>query len=213
MKITLLTDNPESWIVPYAKQLKGELDNIHVVNHIYDLNDFSGCGDVLFILGCEKIIKKESLKLHQRNIVIHPSLLPLGRGWSPLAWQILSGTNTIPFSLFEATEKVDSGDIYLVDYLTLEGHELNEEIKAKQGELTVKMVLQYLEQHATLKGVHQKGEPSYYQRRTKADSELDIDMPLKEQFNLLRVVDNKKYPAFFVIDGIKYILQIDKESN
>jgi len=79
--------------------------------------------------------------------------------------------------------------------------------------LTVKMVLQYLSQHATLKGVPQKGESSYYQRRTKADSELDIDLPLKEQFNLLRVVDNKKYPAFFVINGIKYILQIDKESN
>ena len=36
---------------------------------------------------------------------------------------------------------------------------------------------------------------------------------IDEQFNLLRVCDNERYPAFFYKDGVKYILKINKEKN
>lgn len=32
-----------------------------------------------------------------------------------------------------------------------------------------------------------------------------------EQFNLLRIADNENYPAFFILNGQKYILKIYKE--
>ena len=70
----------------------------------------------------------------------------MGKGWSPLAWQILEGSNNIPVSLFEAVEAVDAGDVYIVDYIRLEGHELNNEIKHQQGLITMKMVKKYIDE-------------------------------------------------------------------
>ena len=90
----------------------------------------------MFILSCEKILDEKKLVYHKNNIVIHPSALPKGKGWSPLAWQILEGQNIIPFSLFEASKELDSGPVYLRDELILTGFELNDEIKKKQAEKT-----------------------------------------------------------------------------
>ena len=34
-----------------------------------------------------------------------------------------------------------------------------------------------------------------------------------QQFNLLRVVDNERYPAFFELDGRRYTIQISGEDE
>ena len=107
MKITILTDSPNSWILPYVDDLKKDLNQTHSVTHIYSTSDIIG-GDIMFILSCEKILKSEHLKLHKSNVVVHESKVPLGKGWSPLTWQILEGSNNIPVSLFEAVETVDA---------------------------------------------------------------------------------------------------------
>ena len=54
----------------------------------------------------------------------------------------------------------------------------------------------------------QLGEPSYYSRRQPTDSQLDPERSLAEQFNLLRVVDNESYPAFFHWGGRRYSVQV-----
>ena len=208
MNITILTDNPSSWIIPYVDQLKKNL-NAHKVSHIFNIKDIDR-GDVMLILSCEKIIPEEYLNYHQSNVVIHPSKLPLGKGWSPLAWQVLENSHTIPVSLFEAVASVDSGDVYLVDYINLKGHELNDEIKHKQGLLTAKMAQNYIDNFETLIGISQEGQETFYPRRKKKDNEIDINEPLRDQFNLLRIVDNERYPAHFYKDGVEYIIKIYK---
>lgn len=209
MKITILTDNPNSWIIPYVEQLKKKISN-HSIIHIYSIDDIVG-GDIMLILSCEKLLKSEHLKLHKSNVVVHPSKLPQGKGWSPLAWQVLEGCNNIPVSLFEAEEAVDAGSVYIVEYIMLEGHELNEEIKRKQGELTIKMVIKYIDEFDTIIGIPQSGEETFYPRRRQKENELDSNKTIVEQFNLLRVVDNERYPAHFYINKKKYILKIYKD--
>ena len=59
----------------------------------------------------------------------------------------------------------------------------------------------------------QEGEETFYNRRNSKDAELDINKTIKEQFNLLRISDNERYPAFFKIEGKKYSLKIYKESD
>jgi methionyl-tRNA formyltransferase len=142
---------------------------------------------------------------------VHPSKVPLGKGWSPLAWQILEGKNKIPVSLFEAVEKVDAGDVYLIDYIDLDGHELNEEIKQQQGLITIRMILKYIDNYTNIKGVSQNGEESFYHKRDMNANEIDIDKSISDQFNLLRIVDNERYPAFFIRNGIKYTIKIYKQ--
>jgi len=209
MIITLLTDNPNSWIIPYVEILKKEINEHYEVRHVFKHSDID-FGDVMFILSCEKILNNKYLKFHKSNIVIHPSKLPNGKGWSPLAWQILEGANLIPVSLFEATENVDAGDIYFVEYIQLEGHELNDEIKNKQGLLTIDMVKKYIFQFPFLESKKQFGNETFYPRRSEKDNALDIHKSLEDQFNLLRIVDNERYPAHFTLFGKKYIIKIYK---
>ena len=211
MKITILTDNLESWIIPYIDDLKIKL-NEHEVTHIYSSSEIKK-GDLMLILSCERILRKSHLNYHTSNIVVHPSKLPSGKGWSPVAWQVLEGCDKIPISLFEANEKVDAGDIYILDYIHLKGHELNFEIKHQQGLKTIEMILRYVENFDFNKGVPQTGKETFYKKRTTKDSQIDINKTIEEQFNLLRVVDNERYPAFFVRNGQKYKLKIIKTND
>lgn len=212
MKITILTDNPNSWILPYVEGLKKELSQLHEIEHVFKTTDIIG-GDIMLVLSCEKLLKIEYLKLHNSNVVVHPSKVPLGKGWSPLAWQVLEGLDNIPVSLFEAVEAVDAGDVYIVDYINLIGHELNDEIKHQQGLLTMKMVKKYIDEFESMVGVPQSGEETFYTRRRQKENELDVNKTIAEQFNLLRVVDNERYPAHFYLKGEKYILKIIKDNQ
>ncbi|WDV46144.1 formyltransferase family protein [Clostridiaceae bacterium M8S5] len=213
MIITLLCDNPNSWIIPYVKKIFKELENYG--NDVIYINDYKKIkrGDLAFFLGCEKIIPEKYLELNEHNLVIHESDLPQGKGWSPLTWQILENKNRITITLFEASTNVDAGDIYLQELIYLNGTELLSELKHKQGIYTEKLVLDYVNKYPNVKRRKQCGEESYYKKRTPEDSELDISNSIKEQFNLLRVVDNDRYPAFFRMNGHKYVLKIYKEQE
>lgn len=213
LKITLLCDNPESWIIPYMNEIKEELiEKGHYIRVINDHNELKK-GDIAIFLSCEEVVPPKYLKLNEHNLVVHESDLPKGKGWSPLTWQILEGKNKIPITLFEAEAEVDSGEIYFQDTIELEGHELLPEIKHKQGKKTEELILRFVEGYPEVNGEEQAGEETFYEKRTPEDSELDIDKSIKEQFELLRVVDNERYPAFFYKEGVKYILKIHKEGS
>ncbi len=210
MKITLICDNINSWIIPYIIKLKELLDESQHESRIVHRHEDIERGDLAFFLGCERIVPQNILTLHTQNLVVHESRLPKGKGWSPVTWQVLEGKNNIPITLFEADSKVDSGDIYLQDEIVLEGHELLPEIKDLQGEYTIKLVMKFVKLYPDILGMKQEGDATYYPRRRPKDSQLDINKTIKEQFNLLRVVDNERYPAYFLLDGVKYYIKIEK---
>jgi methionyl-tRNA formyltransferase len=206
MKIAILT-SPNQWFIPYAKKLNQKIQNSKLFFNHKEINENF---DIVFILAYHSIIESKYLK-HKHNIVIHESDLPQGKGWAPLFWQILEGKNEIVFSMFEASDGVDNGDIYMKKILKLNGYELNQELRKKQAELTIKMCLEFLNNYDKYKiPKKQIGEDSFYEKRTSKDSRLDITKSIKEQFNLLRIVNNEEYPAFFEIDGHKYKLTIEK---
>lgn len=208
-KITILTD-ASSWMNKYNIDLKNKLEKLgHKVKLIHSKRELEN-GDIAFFLSCFEIISKEFLSLNKNNIVVHASKLPHGKGWSPASWQILEGENTIPLTLFEANEKTDAGKIYIQDKLLLDGSELLDEWQKKLGKKIVQMCLEYVLKRDTIKGIPQQGEETFYKKRTPKDSELDINKTLKEQFNLLRIVDNKKYPAYFKLNNSTYKLFIKK---
>lgn len=212
MIIQILVDNKNSWIIPYVKKLKNDIIskfNYEVI--LINKHDDVIKGNILFLLSCEKIFNK--LNLNDYNLVVHESNLPEGKGWSPLTWQVLDGKNRIPITIFEAVEKVDSGRIYLQSFIELTGKELLPEIRNLQGEKTIDLILKFLENLEHIKGKGQEGNSTYYRKRNPKDSELDINKSIKNQFNLLRVCDNERYPAFFKFKNEKYIVKIFKENE
>lgn len=221
-KVQLLTDNRNSWIVPYvdtfardlcdlARKNCSESESQICVKHIF-LHTEIESGDVLVLLGCEKILPPASRKLNRVNLVIHESALPEGRGWSPLTWQILEGKNRIPVSLFEAGERVDDGPVYNQTVIELDGTELVDEIREKQAHASFALISQFISQYPKVQSQQQSGAASYYPKRGPDDSKLSPDKTIAEQFDLLRVADPKRYPAFFEFRGCRYKLKIEKIS-
>ncbi len=211
-KIAVLTS--DSWFVPYAQKLMNILNAIgYDTNLFLDHDEINRDFEIVFILSYFKIIGNNFLRKHKHNIVIHASDLPNGRGWAPLFWQILEKKNKIPITLFEANENADDGDFYIKDYILLEGHELNDEIREKQAKKTFELCLKFLNDYNNLMPIKQSGTITHYRKRTPKDSELDINKSIKEQFDLLRIVNNDEYPAFFEYNGCKYIVKIYKERS
>lgn len=213
MKISLLTDNPKSWIIPYVDELQQALkERGHDVVHIHTWKEIPH-GDLAFFLSCEKIVPSDILKRNTHNLVVHESALPQGKGWSPLTWQILEGKNEIPITLFEAVEAVDAGPIYMQAVMRFEGHELLDELKDVQGKKTNELILKFVDAYPHIQGKAQHGKETFYARRRPEDSELDIKKSIEQVFNQLRVVDNERYPAFFRYHNHTYVVKIYKKEN
>ena len=132
-----------------------------------------------------------------------------------MTWTILAGENVITNTLFEAVDAVDAGVIYIQNSITFEGGELLPELQAAQGQAIVDIIIEFVSAYPEVieRGEEQVGEESFYERRRPEDSKLDPNKTIADQFNLLRVVDNEKYPAFFNYKGSKYILKIYKDNN
>ena len=162
-----------------------------------------------------RLLSAEQLALHRHNLVVHESALPQGQGWSPMSWQILEGASSIPITLFEATAALDAGPIYLQQQIKLQGHELVEEWRSLQAQATLDLCLAWFDRYREVVAASQPqhGEASHYRRRRPADSQLDPERSLTEQFNLMRVVDNNRYIAFLELRGQRYELKIYAAPN
>jgi methionyl-tRNA formyltransferase len=136
--------------------------------------------------------------------------LPKGKGFAPIAWQILEGKKNIPVCLIEAAADFDSGRIWLKDQIVLSGDELCEDWRKLQGDKTIELCSRFVSEYQNLIPIEQCGESTYYRRRRAVDSEIDPDKSIREQMNLLRIVDNERYPGFFYINGSRYEIHIKK---
>ncbi len=149
------------------------------------------------------------------NLVVHESNLPDGRGMSPFSWQVLNGVSSVVVSLIDAVVEVDRGDIYFQEILHLDGTELCGELREIQAKATFELLDRWFDAYPEIQSLKSKQRAAQsndrlFPRRTPRDSELSIDKSLEEQFNLLRIVDNEKYPAFFYLHGKKYIIRIER---
>lgn len=209
LRITIATA-AGGWLRKRCDPFVGSLgERGHRVTVAFDSSSIPS-GDVLLLLSFWGIVSAEVLSRNTHNVVVHESDLPKGRGWSPLTWQVLEGQNEIPIVLIEAEEEVDAGEIYLRQTIELFGGELIEEIRDQQAGRTFALCNEFIENYPAIvaTGRRQEGSPTFYPRRGPADSRLDPERSLRDQFNLLRVVDNDEYPAFFEIDGRRYTLRI-----
>lgn len=211
-QISVVVDN-DSWILPAAQKLVQLCNDRGDNAKLCRSHDEIMVEGVAFYLGCVKITPPHILNKNHRNLVVHASDLPKGRGMSPWTWQILEGAQEIPICLLEAEKEVDSGAVVYRDFMPLKGTELIDDLRSLISEKTVELCLNFLKSEQCPMGEEQIGEPSFYKRRGPKDSELDTHKTIAEQFALLRVVDNENYPAFFEMNDQKYIIKIYKDER
>jgi methionyl-tRNA formyltransferase len=166
-------------------------------------------GDFLFLVSCQEIVRAVARSRYRHTLVLHASALPTGRGMSPHVWQLLDGQTELTMTLLNAADPVDSGDIWRQVSFNVPRSATFVEINARLFDTQIELMswaLQNCERHTP---TQQQGTPSYYRRRTPADSEIDPRKPLMDSFDLLRLADPERYPAYFTLHDRKFRITIE----
>lgn len=206
--VSVVVDN-DSWVLPFAERLVDECESAGENAKLCRSHAAVGENGVAFYLGCVSITPPEILRRNHRNLVVHASNLPEGRGFSPWTYAVLEGRSGVHICLIDAADEVDSGPIVYKDEIAFKGTELVGDLRGLIGGKTLELCRRFLQEPSPPEGRPQSGAPTLYKRRGPKDSRLDADKTIAAQFDLLRVVDNDKYPAFFEYRGRRYKLKIE----
>lgn len=211
MKISVLCTDPGHPVVPWLRRWQADMRALgHDVSLCHDRQELRD-GELLFLVSCSQIIGEAERGRFGTALVLHASDLPRGRGWSPHVWEILAGAHHVTVCLLEAREPVDSGPVWFRARFALEGHELLPEINARLFAAELELMTRAVRGLGAAVPAPQRGDPGpLMRRRTAEDSRLDVGRSIGEQFDLLRVVDNERYPAFFDYRGKRYRIAINK---
>lgn len=211
MKISILCSDPRHPINTYLQTWINEVSKEHDVVLNRSKKELTE-GDVLFLISCNEIIEEIDRRKFTKTLVIHASNLPQGRGWSPHIWQIIEGNSELTVTLLEAEDKVDSGNVWKRINISIAPHELHDEINEKLFQAEIQLMNFAIVSFFDVKPVAQSVdiEPTYYPKRSPEDSRINVHKNLYEQFNLLRVCDPERFPAFFEIHGHKFTLKLEK---
>ena len=210
MKASILISDLNHPIMPLLDTwIAKESENGHEIGTFTDKKDLSS-GDILFLISCGQILNLVDRQKFKKTLVLHASDLPDGRGWSPHIWAILSGVRKIVVSLLEAEQQVDTGAIWRKKVFYLDGTELYDEINEKLFKTELSLMTYALLNFHSVNPIPQPAHNKpHYPRRKPGNSELDIHKTLAEQFDLLRVADPDRYPAFFEYKNRKYICRLE----
>lgn len=171
-------------------------------------------GDLLFLISCSELVSGADRSRYRASLVLHASDLPEGRGWSPHIWQLIDGAEGITLSLLEADDPVDSGRIWKQLYIPVPRHALWNEINDLLFEAEMDLMTFAIENFDT---ITPKAQPStgatYYRKRDPMDSQLDPSRTIAEQFDLIRVCDPQRFPAYFDHRGHRYVLKLEKQDG
>ena len=213
MRISIVCSDSLHPVYPHLRDWSKAHSENHDIELVNKISELSG-GDLLFLISCSEIVPESVCSSYQASLVIHASDLPAGRGWSPLVWQILEGRNEIAVSLLEAGIAVDSGAIWKKHWLHFEGTELYDEINEALFAAELDLMDFALENMREVRPESQdETGASWYPRRVPEDSKLNPERSLAEQFDLLRIADPERYPAYFEYRGLTYDILIKKRKK
>ena len=197
--------------MPHLRRWAASNRNKHQIELLTCVEDASG-GDILFLVSCSEKVMKAARAKYRNTLVLHASDLPKGRGWSPHVWDIVEGADTLTISLLEAEDVIDSGRIWKKQKLDIAKHMLWDEINVALFEAEVALIDFAVANADKISPFEQDNSvaPSYRRRRNPEDSSLDPERSISEQFDLLRICDPERFPAFFDHLGHRYVIKLEK---
>ena len=211
MKISIVCSDTGHPILAALQQWQAANSQQHEISIVQRKQDLDP-SNLLFLISCHELITRTERDRHGAVLVIHASDLPRGRGWSPHVWQILDGRTDLTVTLLEAEDKVDSGRIWAQEHIHVPEHALFDEINLALFQAELKLMdfavanVERIEPRVQQESV----EATYYRKRTPDDSELDPEKSIAEQFDIIRVSDPDRYPAFFRLHGHTYKITLEK---
>ncbi|MBL8210694.1 MAG: hypothetical protein JNK87_08280 [Bryobacterales bacterium] len=210
MRISILCSSPSHPVWPRLAGWIARNSQDHQIELVERRAEVSS-GDILFLISCNEIIRRDVRDRFGKVLVIHASDVPHGRGFAPLNWQILEGRNRVTVTLMEAADKVDSGDVWAKHDMYFEGHETFAELFEKLFDTEIALMDFAVANYGSIEPRPQPAEGgSYYRRRTPDDGLVSVEHRLMDIFDLLRVSDPDRYPVQFQFRGHRYSLTMEK---
>lgn len=216
MKITLLCSDKQHPIYAYLLRWVESYTNEHKIELLTKVTDIGQPGDILFLISCSEIVRKSVRDNFRYTLVLHASDLPEGRGWSPHIWDVVNQKDQLTLSLLDAEDSVDTGNIWQKRHVELDGTELYDEINHKLFEAELELMGWAVDNidHSQSRPQQETNKPhSYHRKRTPEDSELQASSSIEAQFNLLRVCDPNRFPAYVIINNQRYNIRLEKADD
>ncbi|NWO04292.1 MAG: UDP-glucuronic acid dehydrogenase [Alteromonadaceae bacterium] len=214
MNITVLCSDATHPVNTYLEDWVTEVSIQHNVRLVRSRSELTS-GDFLFLVSCSELVKPEHRRNYSHTLVLHASDLPQGRGWSPHVWEIIQGNEAITLSLLEAEDKVDTGRVWLKRRIPIERTLLWYEVNNLLFNAEIQLMSEAIERYEYIESYPQDLgiEPTYYRKRTPKDSQIDPNRSMAEQFDLMRMCDPDRYPAWFELHGQKYKVILEKQDD
>lgn len=111
------------------------------------------------------------------SLNVHPSLIPLYRGSSPIQWPILNGDLETGVSIIEVARKLDAGDVFVQVRMPLRGTETHPSLRAALAELSHDELLKLLRsipEQPLKRTPQQENMATYAPKLTKEDGRLSF---------------------------------------
>lgn len=208
-KVAILCSDPSHPVMPWLERWSRDHQHEAEITLVHRKAELDS-GDLLFLVSCSELIEPTVRERFRHALVLHASDLPRGRGWSPHVWSILEGADSLCVTLLDAADPVDSGAIWHQLPVQLDGSELCDEINEALFRAEIALMDWAIQNCDKSAPRAQEGEPSYFPRRRPADSRVDPQLSLAELFDLLRVADPDRYPAYFDLRGHRYAIRLEK---
>jgi len=143
------------------------------------LSSFGAQAGVLVAYG--KIVPQSIIDLFPRGIInIHPSLLPLHRGPTPIESVILDGSTQTGVSLMQLVKAMDAGPTYAQQSVSLTGHEAKQDLADRLLDLGGTMLLEILPRlldGSAVKTMQDDGAATYDSLISKDESVINWHKP------------------------------------
>jgi methionyl-tRNA formyltransferase len=159
----------------------------------------------IFFIGWSEIIDSHIIQKFD-CYCIHPSMLPLYRGGSPIQNQIIDGVIDSGVTMFKMNDKIDAGPIFHQKYLSLKGS--LDEIFFRIAYITADLIRTFIfkvENKEPIELFDQNEEKAFFVKRRKPNqSEITIDeiqnSTALQLYNKIRSLDDP-YPNCFITCG------------
>ncbi len=162
----------------WAKENNVTLLQPEKVKEIKDTLEKESC-DFFIVVSYGKIIPQEILDLPKLGTInIHPSLLPLYRGPSPIIAPILNGDEETGVTIIKIDKEMDHGPILAQEKITLQGDEMIEDLENKLADLGGEMLVKIIPEFAAGRIQEKEQDHSkatFVKKISKSDAEIKLD--------------------------------------
>ncbi|WP_150465463.1 methionyl-tRNA formyltransferase [Francisella sp. SYW-2] len=157
--------------------------------------------DVIVVIAYGIIVPQEFLDIPKYGCLnIHVSLLPKWRGAAPIQRAIQAGDSKTGICIMQMDAGLDTGDILNTLEIDIQDTDTSQSLHDKFAKLSIKPLLETLENIDTIKSQPQQGEPTYAHKITKQEGLIDFTKSAKEISCHIRAFT--PWPsAFFMLEG------------